>query len=88
MLLLPHMNLMKYNVILIIHLFLLGYYLLCNERSIENTVNFDSGAQIRDGIKSLHKQGVCSENELPYDIEQFTQQPSENVMKTLLITRL
>lgn len=59
-------------------------FIYYNERSIENTVNFDSGAQIRDGIKSLHKQGVCSENELPYDIEQFTQQPSEKCYEDAL----
>ena len=32
-----------------------------NERVIEHTVASDSGAMIRDGVKSLTKQGVCSE---------------------------
>jgi hypothetical protein len=32
-----------------------------NERVIEDMVDHDSGAFIRDGIKSLAKQGVCPE---------------------------
>src|SRR5476651_720519 len=31
-----------------------------NERVIEQTVNSDAGAQIRDGMKTVNKQGVCS----------------------------
>jgi hypothetical protein len=34
-----------------------------NERVIEGTVDEDNGAFIRDGIKSLAKQGVCSEQQ-------------------------
>ena len=33
-----------------------------NERVLENTVNQDSGAYLRDGIKSLVQYGVCNEN--------------------------
>jgi C1A family cysteine protease len=36
-------------------------FLYYNERVIEGTVKFDSGAMIRDGIKSLCDQGVCHE---------------------------
>jgi C1A family cysteine protease len=36
-------------------------FIYYNERVIEGTVNVDSGAQIRDGVKSVVKQGVCSE---------------------------
>jgi C1A family cysteine protease len=38
-----------------------------NERSIEGHVGYDSGAQIRDGVKSVATQGVCPEAEWPYD---------------------
>ncbi len=38
-----------------------------NERAMEGAVNSDSGAQIRDGIKSVAKQGACSETAWPYD---------------------
>jgi C1A family cysteine protease len=36
-------------------------FIYYNERVIEGTVDVDSGAQIRDGVKSVVKQGVCSE---------------------------
>ena len=42
-------------------------FIYYNERRIEGHVAFDSGAQLRDGIKSVHKQGVCPEEEWPYD---------------------
>ena len=47
-----------------------------NERLIENTVNSDSGAMIRDGIKTLASQGVCSEPEWPYVITKFKSKPT------------
>lgn len=37
-----------------------------NERVIEHSVKEDPGAIIRDGIKTLAKQGVCSESSWPY----------------------
>ncbi|MDD5199087.1 MAG: hypothetical protein PHC88_04730, partial [Terrimicrobiaceae bacterium] len=37
-----------------------------NERVIEGTVGSDSGAFLRDGIKSLAAQGVCAEKSWPY----------------------
>ncbi len=50
-------------------------FIYYNERVIEGTVSTDSGAQIRDGMKSMGKQGACSEAEWPYDISQFSTQP-------------
>jgi C1A family cysteine protease len=50
-------------------------FIYYNERLIEGTVNSDSGAQIRDGIKTVASQGVCPEPEWPYDITKFTQKP-------------
>jgi C1A family cysteine protease len=47
-----------------------------NERVIEHSVASDSGAMLRDGIKTLHKQGVCSEKCWAYDISKFTVKPS------------
>ena len=46
------------------------------ERLIENTVNSDSGAMLRDGIKAISTYGVPSEDLWPYDIDKFTQVPS------------
>lgn len=52
-------------------------FIYYNERVIEHTVNTDSGAMLRDGIKSLAKLGACPEGEWPYDISKFTQKPPE-----------
>ena len=50
-------------------------FIYYNERAIEHTVQSDSGAMIRDGIKSLVKQGVCSEKKWPYVIAKFAAKP-------------
>jgi C1A family cysteine protease len=50
-------------------------FIYYNERSMEGTVSSDSGAQIRDGIKSVAKQGVCDEKLWPYDIAKFADKP-------------
>lgn len=42
-------------------------FIYYNERVMEHSVAVDNGAQIRDGIKSVAKQGVCSEVSWPYD---------------------
>ncbi|HTC61339.1 MAG TPA: C1 family peptidase [Candidatus Saccharimonadales bacterium] len=41
-------------------------FIYYNERVIEHDVQLDHGAQIRDGIKSVATQGVCSESSWPY----------------------
>jgi len=51
-------------------------FIYYNERVIEHTVNSDSGAMIRDGIKSVAVQGDCPETEWPYDITKFTNKPT------------
>ena len=48
-----------------------------NERVIEGTVDFDSGAMLRDGIKSLVSDGVCSESLWPYDPNIFMIRPTD-----------
>ncbi len=50
-------------------------FIYYNERVIEGTVSSDSGAQIRDGIKSVAKQGDCPEPMWPYDIAMFAVRP-------------
>ena len=50
-------------------------FIYYNERAMENTINSDSGAQIRDGIKSVNKQGVCPETMWKYVISEFAQKP-------------
>ena len=62
-------------------------FIYYNERVIEGTVHSDSGAQIRDGIKSVAKQGVCPESEWPYDISKFTEKPPASAYKDGLLDR-
>lgn len=50
-------------------------FIYYNERVTEGTVTEDAGAEIRDGIKSVAKQGVCPESEWPYKIGRFTVKP-------------
>ena len=52
-------------------------FIYYNERDMEGTVSSDSGAQIRDGIKSVAASGVCPEDEWPYDIAKFADKPSD-----------
>ena len=46
-----------------------------NERALEGTVSSDSGAQIRDGFKTINQKGVCSEVLWPYNIAKFKTKP-------------
>ena len=63
-------------------------FIYYNERVIEGTIGFDSGAMIRDGIKVLAKYGVCSESSWPYDISQFTRKPTAFCYKEGLKRRI
>jgi len=56
-------------------------FIYYNERVLENTVDYDSGASLRDGIKTLRKQGACWEKTWPYLIEKFTKKPPEKCYK-------
>jgi C1A family cysteine protease len=50
-------------------------FIYYNERVIEHTVKTDSGAMIRDGIKTLVKQGDCVEKSWPYNVAKFATKP-------------
>ncbi|MBV9963025.1 MAG: C1 family peptidase [Parafilimonas sp.] len=57
-------------------------FIYYNERVIENTVNYDSGAQIRDSINVLYKQGACREHMWEYDISQYKAKPDQRCYTT------
>ena len=50
-------------------------FIYFNERAIEGTIGSDSGAQLRDGIKTVAKQGACKEDSWPYEIDSFRDRP-------------
>jgi C1A family cysteine protease len=50
-------------------------FIYFNERAMEGTVDQDSGAEIRDGIKSVAQLGAPPETEWPYEINEFAAKP-------------
>lgn len=42
-------------------------FIYYNERALEGSTTFDNGAVLRDGIKTLAKEGACTEALWPYD---------------------
>ena len=59
-------------------------FIYYNERALEHTINSDSGAMLRDGIKTLAKQGVCSEKKWPYVVSKFKAKPGPACYKEAL----
>jgi C1A family cysteine protease len=53
-------------------------FIYYNERDMEGTIDSDSGAQIRDGIKSVATEGAPPERLWPYDISMFRQRPPDS----------
>lgn len=51
-------------------------FIYYNERVIEGTTSVDAGASIKDGLASLNKVGVCTENTWIYDEDLVTVKPS------------
>ncbi len=50
-------------------------FLYWNTRAMEGTSDYDSGAMLRDTIKSLGDMGDLPESDWPYDIYQFATKP-------------
>lgn len=50
-------------------------FIYYNERVIEGTVSQDSGAQVRDGIKTVATIGAPPETDWPYNIKEFAVKP-------------
>lgn len=56
-------------------------FIYYNERVVLGTVDEDSGAMLRDGIKSVAKQGGPHEKLWPYVISRFRQKPGAAVYR-------
>ncbi|HBF37189.1 MAG TPA: hypothetical protein DDW50_07695, partial [Firmicutes bacterium] len=52
-------------------------FLYWHTRSIEGTVDEDSGASLDDCMKVMKNIGICPEVDFPYDIGKFKDPPSE-----------
>ncbi len=57
-------------------------FIYYNERVMEGTVRQDSGAQIRDGVKCVVKQGVCPEKDWQYIENRFAVKPPNSCYAT------
>ena len=56
-------------------------FIYYNERAIEGTTAEDSGAMLRDGIKSVASNGAPAEKLWPYDIAKFARAPYARVYR-------
>lgn len=59
-------------------------FIYYNERAIEGTINEDAGAMIRDGIKTMVKDGVCPETKWKYIESRFKTKPCNCCYKIAL----
>lgn len=55
-----------------------------NESVIEHSTKYDNGAMKRDGIKTLAKQGACTEKKWPYIVSKFAVKPTASCYKEAL----
>lgn len=63
-------------------------FLYFNERVIENSIEYDSGASLRDGIKVLDTIGVCKEEYCPYDIQSFKYKPTDQAYEDASLNKV
>jgi C1A family cysteine protease len=53
-------------------------FLYWNERDLEGKSHEDHGACLDDGIRALHKDGICTERIWPYDIKKVFHRPADH----------
>lgn len=56
-------------------------FIYYNERKLEGKVKYDAGARLRDGIKTVAKEGVPPESVWPYREERFAHEPPPHVYR-------
>jgi C1A family cysteine protease len=56
-------------------------FIYYNERALEGTIPSDSGAMLRDGIKTVASQGACPEASWPYVEDKFADRPPAQCYK-------
>ncbi|NOW95475.1 C1 family peptidase [Mucilaginibacter sp. SG564] len=59
-------------------------FIYYNERVLEGHVKADSGAQLRDGVKSVATLGVCDESLWPYNVSKFATKPTKTLYTSAL----
>lgn len=56
-------------------------FIYFNERWLEGTIPYDSGAYLRDGFKAIHRWGLVTEGYWPYKIQKFAHLPPPSVYR-------
>lgn len=63
-------------------------FIYYNERILEDSVNQDSGATLRNGIKSLVRWGYCEEEYWKYDPARYRKRPPKEAYKDAVKSRI
>ena len=53
-------------------------FIYYNEREIQGNIDHDCGSSLRDGMKTINKLGVCSEEMWDYDITKYQIKPTDD----------
>lgn len=64
---------------------LFNYY---NERVFIHMEQVDSGAYLRDGVKSARMSGICLANDWPYDLRKWKTEPSDSAYRNAINYRI
>ena len=63
-------------------------FLYYNERLLEKTITYDSGAYIHDGITAMKTYGLCSETIWPYIVSKYAVKPTAPCYSAALADRV
>jgi C1A family cysteine protease len=63
-------------------------FIYYNTRVLQDTINYDSGATLRDTMKTVNQQGYCKEAEWTYNINKFAIKPSLNCYQNALLNKV
>lgn len=63
-------------------------FLYYNERMLEKTITYDSGAYLHDGIAAMKTYGLCSESLWPYIVSKYAVKPTPAIYTAALADRV
>lgn len=63
-------------------------FIYYNTRLIEGTVSIDSGASLRNAIKSLARYGACREVDWPYKVSKYRIKPFKDIYDRAIVKQL
>jgi C1A family cysteine protease len=63
-------------------------FIYYNTREVQGTLGYDSGASIRETIKTMNTLGICAEERWPYVISDFTKRPTDECYEKALTNQI